>query len=54
MRAILLKYPYLTVEELKEKFEIDCSIQAIHYALFGIGMSYKKDSQSLLTRQRRH
>ncbi|MFT6794119.1 MAG: transposase [Rubritalea sp.] len=42
MKDLLLEKPDLTLEELKEKLEIDCSIQAIHYPLVGMGMSYKK------------
>ena len=42
MKDLLLEKPDLTLEELKAKLEIDCTIQAIHYVLAGMGMSYKK------------
>jgi len=42
MKDFLLEKPDLTLEELKEKLELDCTIQAIHYVLEGMGMSYKK------------
>ena len=42
MKAPLLDNPDLTLEEIKAKLKIDCTIQAIHYALAGMGMSYKK------------
>ena len=42
MKELLLEKPDLTLEELKTKLEINCTIQAIHYALQRMGMSYKK------------
>ena len=34
--------PDLTLEDLKNRLNLDCSIQAIHYVLVGLGISYKK------------
>lgn len=42
LRKILLEKPDLTLEELKVELNLDCTIQAIHYVLVGMGMSYKK------------
>ncbi len=50
MKVILLEKADITLEELKVKLEIDCTIQAIHYALAGMGMSYKKRLSEPLNR----
>ncbi len=42
LKEFLLEKSDLTLEELKEKLGLDCTIQAIHYVLEGMGMSYKK------------
>jgi transposase len=34
--------PDLTLEELREAVELDCTLPAIHYALIRMGLSYKK------------
>ncbi len=42
MRALLCKHPDLTLAELREALGLDCTIQAIHYALDAMGLTYKK------------
>lgn len=42
MKDLLQEKPDLTLEELKIKMKLDCTIQAIHYALADMNMSYKK------------
>lgn len=42
MKALLREKPDLTLEELRAKLGLDCTIQAIHYALADMGMTYKK------------
>ncbi len=42
MKALLRGKPDLTLEELRDKLGLDCTVQAIHYALSGMGMTYKK------------
>lgn len=32
----------MTLEELRDAVRLDCSLTAIHYALAGMGLSYKK------------
>lgn len=32
----------MTLEELREAIRVNCSLTAIHYALAGMGLSYKK------------
>ncbi|MEM9080213.1 MAG: hypothetical protein AAGC74_05910, partial [Verrucomicrobiota bacterium] len=34
--------PDLTLEELREGLSLDCTVQAIHYVLEDMGISYKK------------
>lgn len=42
MKALLREKSDLTLEELRSKLGLDCTIQAIHYALADMGMTYKK------------
>ena len=42
LRAILAKTPDATLEELREALGVDCTIQAIHYLLEDMGLTYKK------------
>ncbi len=42
LRKLLQKNPDLTLEDLREKLGVDCTIQAIHYVLKDMGISYKK------------
>lgn len=42
IRALLAKQPDLTLEELRVRLELECTIQAIHYVLVDMGLTYKK------------
>ncbi len=44
MRAILAKRPDLTLEEIRIQLDLPCTIQAIHYVLADMGLTYKKNS----------
>lgn len=42
MRQLLSKRPDLTLEEIRTQLELPCTIQAIHYVLADMGLTYKK------------
>ena len=42
LRLLLSRKPDLTLQELRRAAQLDCTIQAIHYALEGMGLTYKK------------
>jgi transposase len=42
LRALLAKKPDLTLRELQTALGVDCTIQAIHYVLVDLGLTYKK------------
>jgi len=42
MRVLLTKQPDLTLEEIRVRLGLGCTIQAIHYVLAGMGLTYKK------------
>lgn len=42
MRKLLGRKPDLTLEELRQKAGLDCTVVAIHYALEKMGLPYKK------------
>ena len=42
LRGLLAKKPDLTLKELRDALGIDCTIQAIHYVLADMGLTYKK------------
>lgn len=42
MKKLLSKQPDLTLAELRDALELDCTVQAIHYALDDLGLTYKK------------
>jgi transposase len=42
LRSLLSQKPDLTLKELREAVELKCSLPAIHYALEGMGLTYKK------------
>jgi transposase len=42
LRVLLGKQPDLTLRELRATLELDCSLQAIHYLLAAMGLTYKK------------
>jgi transposase len=42
LRLLLTKQPDLTLEEIKAHLGLGCTIQAIHYVLVDMGLTYKK------------
>lgn len=42
IRELLKETPDLTLEEIKARTDLTCTIQAIHYVLASMGMTYKK------------
>jgi transposase len=42
MRLLLAKQPDLTLEEIRARLGLGCTIQAIHYVLADMGLTYKK------------
>ena len=52
--SLLSQKPDLTLKELREAVELKCSLPAIHYALEGLGLTYKKDTPSQRTRPPGH
>ena len=42
IKALLKKRCDMTLKELREALELDCSLPAIHYVLVDMGLTYKK------------
>jgi transposase len=42
IRLLLKKQPDLTLEEIRVRLSLECTIQAIHYVLADMGLTYKK------------
>lgn len=42
LRALLTKKPDATLQEMQTALEVDCTLQAIHYLLVDMGLTYKK------------
>jgi len=42
MRMLLGKKPDLTLAELRQAMQLDCTLPAIHYVLAKMGLTYKK------------
>lgn len=42
LRALLTKQPDLTLAEIRDRLGLACTVQAIHYVLVDMGMTYKK------------
>ena len=42
MRVLLAKQPDLTLEEIRVRVGLQCTVQAIHYVLVDMGLTYKK------------
>jgi len=42
MSKLLARKPDLTLEELRQRVGLDCTVVAIHYALEEMGLTYKK------------
>ena len=45
--------PDITLEELRERLELPCTIQAIHYVLRDLNLTYKKNAARQRARARR-
>ncbi len=55
MRLLLKQHSDLTLEEIRARLSLECTIQAIHYVLADMGLTYKKDSpcgRTIPTRRR--
>lgn len=44
LRLLLSEKPDMTLEELRDAIGVGCTIQAVHYALSRMGMTYKKNA----------
>jgi transposase len=42
LKALIAKEPDLTLEEIKQRLELGCTIGAIHWVLARMGLTYKK------------
>lgn len=42
LAKLVASEPDLTLEELREALNLDCTVQAVHYALRRLGLTYKK------------
>ena len=42
LRALLAKKPDMTLREMQTALAVDCTLQAIHYLLVSMGLTYKK------------
>lgn len=42
LQKLLDERPDLTLEQLRNELDLDCTVQAIHYVLKDMGISYKK------------
>jgi transposase len=42
MRKLVEKEPDVTLEEIRQRLELDCTIGAIHWVLTKMGLTYKK------------
>jgi transposase len=42
LRALLGRKPDLTLEELRQALQLNCTLPAIHYVLARLGLTYKK------------
>jgi len=42
LRVLLKQKPDMTLKEMRERIAVDCTLQAIHYVLEDMGLTYKK------------
>lgn len=42
LRQHLKKKPDMTLQQMREVLQLDCTLQAIHYVLVDMGLTYKK------------
>ena len=50
LRDLLSRKPDLTLEELRQVTQLDCTVQAIHYVLEEMGLTYKKRRSALVNK----
>jgi transposase len=50
MRTLLAHKPDMTLKELREALDLECSLPAIHYVLSDMGLTYKKRHSVLASR----
>jgi transposase len=50
MRDLLLRKPDMTLKEIRESLGLECTLQAIHYVLHDMGLTYKKRHSELANR----
>ena len=53
MKALVAKQPDLTLEEIRARLALDCTVQAIHYVLADMGLTYKKRRSAQPSRNER-
>jgi transposase len=51
LRSLVSKQPDLTLEEIRARLGLACTIQAIHYVLADMGLTYKKRRSVLRSNQ---
>ena len=51
LRSLVSKQPDLTLEEIRARLGLECTIQAIHYVLADMGLTYKKRRSVLRSNQ---
>lgn len=51
LRSLISKQPDLTLEEIRARLGLECTIQAIHYVLVDMGLTYKKRRSVLRSNQ---
>lgn len=54
LAALIKEKPDLTLEEIREILEKNCSLMSIHRELKRLGFHYKKNSEGVRARARRH
>lgn len=53
IRQLLRKQPDLTLEQIREALNLECSLPAIHYVLRDMNLSFKKNAARQRARARR-
>ena len=54
LAAMIDDKPDLTLDEIREAFSKNCSLMAVHRELKRLGFRYKKNSEGIRARTRRH
>lgn len=53
MKALIDGQPDITLWEIQERLHLECTVQAIHYVLKDMGLSFKKNASRQRARARR-